>query len=691
MGFATPLMLLGLLAAAVPVAAHLMRRRDLPRVELPTVALLSRAMARSRRRVHVVDLLLLAARILLVVGLVVAVADPFIEVRLAYGDGQAASVAIVIDDSMSMERPLVAGGAGGAREAGEETLAALARAEAQDAIDALPEGSEVSVILAGSPVRLLVPRTDDLEAARLALGGRGAPSARATDLPGAVARAIRELAGAGVEARRLLVFTDGAAHAHVDDVRWPEGGISVEDRRFEGQPDNRAIIAAEVAIDPTTPGQVSIAVHTRAHGDFPQTRVRLLQGDAEIDARSVDLTTGSSRVTLHGPLAVDGDPSARLVLDRDEGDALAVDDERAVLLRRSAAVRILLVDGDPHPSRDRDEVGYLARALDLAPLDHGVLSYRVVDPDTAEALDLAAWDVIVLANVRVPSRQATTRLYRFVEDGGGLLITGGDRVETGPYAARLGELLPARPSAIAPSEGLSLAPPSPSAAAPVSASGLRVSNLEGTVTTRRWVLDAPPTGAQVALAFTDGSPALVLGQFGSGRTAVLAVTLDAAWSDLPYQPGFLPLMVELIEHLAPDGERPRGAVVPGAALELATPPGADTMVIVGPDGSRHDYDERGTFTFDETVAPGAYRVLAAARGATPSDIGPAAFVVAPPSAESDLTPGGPNEVPSSVETQRADGGTVAKRRIAPWLFLLAGLLAVAEGWLRMRRRAWAAR
>ncbi|MBW2461837.1 MAG: VWA domain-containing protein [Deltaproteobacteria bacterium] len=689
MGFATPLMLLGLLAAAVPVAAHLMRRRDLPRVELPTVALLSRAIARSRRRVHVVDLLLLAARILLIVALAVAVADPFIEVRLAYGDGQAASVAIVIDDSMSMERPLAAGGAEGTGGR-DEPLAALARAEAQDAIDALPEGSEVSVILAGSPFRLLVPRTDDLAIAIQALDERGGPSARATDLPGAVARAIRELAGAGVEARRLLVFTDGAAHAHIDDVRWPEGGISVEVRRYEGRPDNRAIIAAEVALDPTTPGQVSIAVHTRAHGDFPETRVRLLQGDAEIDARSVDLTTGSSRVTLHGPLAVDGDPSARLVLDRDEGDAVAIDDERAVLLRRSAAVRVLLVDGDPHPSRDRDEVGYLARALDLAPEDHGVLSYRVVDPDTAEALDLAAWDVVVLANVRVPSSQATTRLRRFVEDGGGLLIAGGDRVETGPYAARLGELLPARPTAIAASPGLSLASPIPSDAARATALGLRVSNLEGTTATRRWVLDAPPTGAQVAVAFTDGSPALVLGEVGSGRTAMLALTLDAAWSDLPYQPGFLPLMVELLEHLAPDGERPRGAIVPGTVLELATPPGADAMVIVGPDGSRHEYDERGPFTFEQTAAPGAYRVLAAARGGALSDIGPSAFVVAPPSAESDLTPGDPDEDPSRVGTQRADGDTVTKRGIAPWLFLLAGILAVVEGWLRMRRRAWAA-
>ncbi len=150
MGLALPLALAGLALAALPVLAHLLRRSDVPSRALPTVALLARAVAESRRRVRIVDPWLLALRIAIVVVLALAVAGPFTEREVAYGSGGLASVAIVLDDSMSM-----------ARAEGTATPFEDGVARELEAIDALPEGSEVALVLAGSPPRVATPRSAD--------------------------------------------------------------------------------------------------------------------------------------------------------------------------------------------------------------------------------------------------------------------------------------------------------------------------------------------------------------------------------------------------------------------------------------------------------------------------------------------------------------------------------------------------
>jgi hypothetical protein len=103
-GLAAPLALLGLAAIALPIIAHLLRRRDVPIRKIATLALLRKADVASRRTVRIVDRTLLAARIALVAIAAVALGAPYVTSALAWGDGRLTSVAIVIDDSMSMSR-----------------------------------------------------------------------------------------------------------------------------------------------------------------------------------------------------------------------------------------------------------------------------------------------------------------------------------------------------------------------------------------------------------------------------------------------------------------------------------------------------------------------------------------------------------------------------------------------------------
>jgi hypothetical protein len=653
MGFEAPLALLALVAAGLPIAAHLLRRQDLPRRKLPTVVLLMRAEAASRKRVRIVDLLLLIVRVLLIAAAAIAVAGPFLRVTLAYGDGSVASVAIIVDDSMSM--------------AGRGELLARAKERAAEVVGSLPAGSEIALIAAGSPARVLVPRTDRLSRAEGGLESLSDVSARGTDLAGAIALAERELSGALHERRQIVVLSDFPANAPIvaGDVETIFERIGSDDAV-----PNAAIVDARATPDPTVAGSASVAVEIRAQGmNGRELAVVLSRHGEELARERVEIDHGGARATLHVRVD-DEDPAVVVSIDAD--DALALDDERGVLVRPPAGGRVLIVTGER--SRN-DEARFLAAAIDLAPADGGALTRQRADEETFAAMDLAGHDVVVLANVAAPSEATAERLEQFVAAGGGLLIAPGDRFDARAYTGRLGALLPARPGAAmdAPIEG-----PSPidgSDLLPPGATGL-----DAATTTRRIAIEGD---ASVVLGFSDGTPALVMGEHGDGRTALLATTIDDDWTDFPYRPGFLPAMVSLLRRLLPRGSTGPGMPLPGEPVVLSAPAGAIRMRVLTPDGQaieHTDLDE--PVSIRETHAPGPYRVEIASRDRPLRGEPRLAFVIAAPPEESDLTPG---EVPTSAGGGRAhERRTTVERPLAPWLFLLVGLFALTEAALRLR-------
>ncbi len=62
MGFGLPWALAGLVAIAIPILAHLLRRQKLPKQTLPTIAFLHRIHATRAARLRVVDMLFFAVQ-----------------------------------------------------------------------------------------------------------------------------------------------------------------------------------------------------------------------------------------------------------------------------------------------------------------------------------------------------------------------------------------------------------------------------------------------------------------------------------------------------------------------------------------------------------------------------------------------------------------------------------------------------
>lgn len=666
MGLALPLALLGLALAGVPVLAHLVRRSDVPTRTLPTVELLARALAESRRRVRVADPLLLAIRVAFVGALALAVSAPFLDRSVAYGTGGLASVAIVIDDSMSM-----------ARSVDGAALFTLARARARAAVEALPEGSEVALVLAGRPARTLVPRTTAREDALAALDALADPGARSTDVDGAMDLAVRQLSGAVHADRRVLLLSDLATHEAAREAA-PTGV------RFDVEPigpaltPNLALASVDPAPDPTLEGSLSVAVSVRALGiERDEVTVAVVCLGRELARASVPIVDGAGRAMLHvlAPDATALAAEARIV---DANDALPMDDARAFLLRPSSAPRVLLVDGDPRPlSRRTVAAGgartrFVAQALALAPSDGPRFVVRRTDVETYVSSDEPA-DVVALADVDLGREDVERRTRAALDAGAGLLLTGGDHVRGGTGA--LADRLPAR--IVGTREvahvGLFAGP---------AALRSRDEGLRRVAVTQALVLE-PAVADQVALRLDDGSPALVVDR--ASRTAVLALPLDDGGSDLPLHPGFVALTVELFRLLAPAGAMPDEALPPDALPSLAVPGGTTRVEILTPSGAIVSFEDGLGTTLDlsQLALPGAYSVRSTDATGT-HELPRASFVLAPALDESRLERASVEAGPAPAAA--SPSASHVRTRLAPWIFLLAGLLALVEAATRRSHR-----
>ena len=184
--------------------------------------------------------------------------------------------------------------------------------------------------------------------------------------------------------------------------------------------------------------------------------------------------------------------------------------------------------------------------------------------------------------------------------------------------------------------------------------------------------------AVVTARFNDGAPAMVEHRYRSGRVAMLATSIDDAWTDLPYQPVFVPFVLDTLRRLAGRSDH---AVEPHEAVSLPGSTSSQRIQVVTPTGRTLDLAEGDRVAFRDTGEIGAYRVLV--NGVNGDRF---AFVVDAPADESDLVSQGPPAETGDTETHLPDASRGVEQPLAPFLFSFALALLLIELWLRQIRR-----
>ena len=650
MGFGLPWALAGLAAVAIPIIAHLLRRQKLPKQTLPTIAFLHRIHATRAARLRAVDMLLLVTRALLVIALVLVAAAPYRVASSSLLDRQHA-LAIVFDDSLSMA----------AIHEGE-TLIERAADSSIEHIRKLPEGSEVSVVLSGKAPRVWVRRRSDLGMAESAFDEIDPRSTRGDALCDAVRTAVELLLESELSDRRLLVLSDFTPGTRAEECEWPTRGIQVAFETVSTpNPENRRIASVDVVGE--RGGAEGLRLDVRISGSRTQAQqnVRLRQKGQETQKASVRGIADGGEAALTIP---PGSTDAVVELQLDPDDVLPADNVRGVLLG-SDTVHVLLVDGDPHPDPRKRETAFLSHALGVAPRVGRSFAVETLDAQDLSESAIIRSDVLVLANATLDEKWLPL-IQRFVSGGGSLWITAGDRINPRAYGSVLRDLLPGRYTATRMEER------------PVSLQARALPELDQAKVVGRTPIAETSLDAIVTARFSDGAPALVEHRYRSGRVAMFATTVDDAWTDLPYQPVFVPFVLDTLTRLA---GRTEHSVEPYSPVSLPGSTTSQRIQVVTPSGRTVDLAEADRVSFRDTGEIGAYRVLVnGVHGAR------FAFVVDAPPGESDLVTKGPPERDASTEAAVSETAQGVEQPLAPWLLLLAVALMLAELWLRQIRR-----
>lgn len=682
MGFLTPLMLIGLIAVAVPIAIHLIGRRRAKVVRFAALDFLLATKRRTARRFALRERLLLAVRVLLCAMIPLAIAKPFASCQRqgpAVVRGPQAAV-LILDDSFAAAYQQEGIWIQRATLEAHRILRQLGP-EAEVAILRASEGADHSSELTRDHLRL----HDQLKA----IG----PRARPADTTRALRRAAQLLASSNHREKTvfLLSLLAGTGLSGASTAWGPQGpALQVIDLRRGAELPNRAITRLTVDPDPATgPRGIAITVEVGNFSKEPEPALELaLSLDGAVVARgTLEVPAMEKRQKRFLATLAPGERVGTITASLPR-DALPLDDVRYAQAYVRDDVRVLLVNGDPRTTRHDDELFYVEAALRPGDRGDSGNAVRSVTAEELPGVQLPDFDVVVLANVAALPDAAVATLAQWIRKGGGLFLAPGEKVDAAAYDRSMLPLLP---------QGLR-DPIDTTWGATAAEKASRALHLV------KWQADHPIFSAfgkdapelaeasfykisllgpttdtadrKVLARFTNGAAALVEASLGEGRILLYTSTLDREWNDLPIHAGFLPLMQQAVRHLARQHTQggPREHLV-GTQVTL---PSADLskLEVRGPKGNTSYEGERlagkTQVRFARTDEPGTYRVFgtdAAGSATLRSDL---TFAVNLDPRGSDLTAAEESVLPASgrSEAQKAQKG---ERRVELW-HAVAGLL-----------------
>ncbi|MEX2111652.1 MAG: BatA domain-containing protein, partial [Pirellulales bacterium] len=596
-GFGNLLMLGWLAAAAAPILIHLWNKRKYREVPWAAIEYLLAAMRKNSRRMRLEQWLLLAVRTLIIVLVVMAVAQPFLEqAGFNFMPGGRTLKVLVLDGSYSMEyKPT------------DKSRFDSAKQWATRIVDESAQGDAFALVLMASPPSVIVASPaseptdflDEIENLRLPHGGADLP---ATLLQ--VEQILQAAEGGGWARQEVFFLTDLGRNTWVPDLK--DADLAQYHQRLASLAERAALAVVDVGqaqadnlaatgLSPDAPfatlaRDVGFSAQVRNFGSQPRNHhlVEFHVDGRRVKESYIDVPAGEqASIAFSHRFDTPGDHVVEVRLGP---DLLDVDNHRWHSVPVKEQLRVLCVNGKPATTGMSGATDYLALALDPDAADSiapGVVAVDVILESALLERDLSRYDCIFLCNVAQFTASEAQVLSNVLTRGGGVVFFLGDQVLADRYNRELASeqgvrVLPARLGDVV-SGGQSHYRLDPlNYRHPL----LRVfegREQSGLLTTPVYkylrLALAPDSQARVALAFDGGDPAIVEETIGAGRSILVATdgslsSVDPAsndpWTTMPAWPSFVPLVQEVLAW-AVRGQMNEHNVTVGAQLGDALP------------------------------------------------------------------------------------------------------------------------
>ncbi|MGJ8689911.1 MAG: BatA domain-containing protein [Gammaproteobacteria bacterium] len=586
MAFLTPLFLLGLLAAAIPIAIHLIRKEKPPKMVFSSLRFLKNTSKKLILFQKIQQWLLLLLRAGLIALLVFAFARPLFDSSISsLVDAEPESAVILLDASMSMRY-------GNRFE--------RAKQEAIDLIADMSAGDEIAVIAFDNAAVSVRELSSDLDGARAFIEGLAEPGYEVTRYMPALRLANDLLESSRYERRQIHLVSDyQASGMGSDDSGWLlSPGVALNPIDV-GEGATRNLLLTDVRspdqlIENQNEYEILARVRSSGNVHLDSAEVRLVLDGVESARVQVDLEDTSEAV-VRLPAIFDTAGTHRGEI-RVASDDFSVDNSYFFTVDVTPKIQVLVVNGEPSSNWYEDEAHWMNLAIGAAaesPFVLNTVSSREFSPSTLEQQD-----VVVLLNAGSDlSTTQTAALHDYVSGGGSLLLAPGDRVVAAQFNQLFADLSPAtlRESIrFTGSDYLLIADIDRRHPVLLPLGGEWGVRFEG-----YWAVDAAPD-ADVLMQFDNSSPAFLERAYGQGNVLMFASSLDTEWNNLPLQGLFLPFIHESIRYLAQASTKERAYRI-GNLIDLSDISANAAITVMGPSGEALRLNQGGNSLMPEVV------------------------------------------------------------------------------------------
>ena len=542
MVFLTPIFLLGLLAALIPIAIHLIRKEKPPKVMFSTIRFMKKTSKKLILFQHIQQWFLLLLRSAVIALLVFAFARPLFDQTVArLLDADPMSAVILLDLSMSMRY---------------EDNFDRAKDEANDIVDGLTSGDEVALIGFTNSADVVRELSTDIDSVRSLINSIDEPGFGTTRYMPNLRLADQLLETSRYENRAIYLISD---FQDVGMNNAEEGWKLAPGTAFTGidvaAPESSNLVLTDVR----SPEQLledaaeqQILARVRSSGTLYMERgdVSLFVDGEMIERLPVDLADRSEQVvTFTAAFDAQGTHNGEV---RVTGDNFLVDNSYFFTVDVLPKIRVLLVNGEASDDWFDDEGHWFGLAVSSAAQSPFVL--ETIEPAELNAASLRQNDVAVLLNVGDLSTGQAAAVANYVREGGSLLLAPADRVTPEVFNRQFAQISPA---AIRSRGQLGL--DDYLVIADFDRRHPILSPLSSDWSARfqnHWSLLANEE-ADVLMQFDNTEPALLERSVGEGNVILFASSLDLEWNNLALQGLFLPFVHETLRYLVQQNPKQR--------------------------------------------------------------------------------------------------------------------------------------
>lgn len=574
MGFLSPWFLAGLAAVGLPFWIHLLRQYRSTPHPFSSLMFFERRVQSSVKHKRLRYLLLLSLRVLLLILMALAFANPFVP-RTGVAAGGHRLLLLTIDDSFSMRY-------------GDHF--ARAKQAALDAVAGLKPGGKAQALALDSQVHFLTQQTDDPAQLRSAIQALKPTDARSSYTE--LARALRSLSESAKTPIEVHFFTDAQkssmppafsdlrlgndtnlvihSFATSPEPNWMVESVSAPGRIYDPK---KARVQAVVA------GLNTAAAHKT---------VSLVLDGKTLESRQVDVPSNGRAsvefVSLESPYGFH-----RGEIRIDSSDQLPNDDRFEFAVERADPNRILFL----HRGGQGRDLLYFRTALESATEAGFLVEPLAIEQAAGQSLSKYPFVVLSDAGQLPPGLEDNLRAY--VNNGGSLLIALGPASAAGRTVPVFGE--PILETRYASREGDRFQ--TVASADPEYPPVLHTNKLEGVQFYQ--TIRVQPGKARIGAKLTDDTPLLLEKRIGEGRVVVFASTFDNVSNDFPLHSSFLPFIEQTARYLGGQQERSSNLAVDDF-IELRTAKDQGAAADVVDPGGKHPLSLKEASTLESIKA-----------------------------------------------------------------------------------------